>query len=159
VTCLFDSINFILDEDDLRLAIKNLGQCLAPGGILYFDAVTERMVRTFFEGPGWVEDNGRFSTRWQTAYDRKTAIADTSVSINKQKQTIIRERIYPQATFENAIEGAGLTLLDVFDTETLKSPNSRTTRIDFIAALKPTPALRREYATFRHCLALLQGKD
>jgi len=158
VTCLFDSINFILDDGELRQAVAGLGASLAPGGILFFDVVTERMVRDHFEGPGWSEHNGRFKTYWKTVYDGETRIAETEVRVNHRAPAIIRERIYSQSFLEDAIADAGLTLLDVFDTDTLTAPSDRTIRIDFIAAREPSAALRKEYRTFRHCIALLQGK-
>lgn len=133
VTCLFDSLNFLLEEDALRAAIRECARVLAPGGIFYFDLVTERMVTDFYLGPEWVEDNGGFRTAWHTDYDRQSGIADTAVRINSGAAQHFRERMYPLRTFRDAVARSGLQLLVEVDAETWRAPRPGSTRIDMIA--------------------------
>lgn len=145
VTCLFDSINFLLSVEDVTRAFSEVHQALAPQGVFYFDVVTERMVTEHFDGKDWTEDNGRFSSTWSSRYSRRTGIAETSVRVNSGPQGTVRERIYLQREIEKAIEDAGLTLLGAFDAHTWKPPHRRTVRIDFVAAKNPSRALRKQF--------------
>jgi SAM-dependent methyltransferase len=145
VTCLFDSINFILDEPGVARAIQEMAQALAPGGLLYFDIVTERMVTQHFAGQDWEEDNGGFSSNWSSSYDHQTTVAQTRIRINTGGESVIRERIYPQRFFERAVRHAGLRLLGAYDVEGWKAPSRHTTRIDFIAVKEPAPEATRQF--------------
>jgi SAM-dependent methyltransferase len=137
VTCLFDSLNFLLDDAGFQAAIGQIGAALRPGGIAYFDVVTERMVTDHFEDQDWLEDIGAFTARWASRYDRKTRIAETRIRINHGEASVIRERIYPVAFIEEACAAAGLKVLLVADASTWRPPNARTTRIDFVLMKDP----------------------
>ncbi len=141
VTCLFDSLNFVTEEDELAQVFQNLSDALAPGGLIFFDLVTERMVRDHFEGQTWVERNGNFETRWNSHYDRATGIAETTVRVNTGVPATIRERIYTLRDVEAMLDAAGLTLLGAYDADSWRRPGRRTTRIDIVAACAPAPRL------------------
>jgi len=145
ITCLFDSLNFLLEESDVCRALAGFSTALSAGGLLYFDVVTERMVTDHFQGQRWTEDNGRFKSTWSSSYDRKAMICDTRVRVNRGEDSLIRERIYPQKFIEKAIRGAGLALLATYDANTGQSPTRRTTRIDFIAAKSDSRQWHRQF--------------
>jgi ubiquinone/menaquinone biosynthesis C-methylase UbiE len=133
ITCLFDSLNFLLENDLAQQAIVETARVLRPGGILYFDAVTERMVTDHFDGQEWTEVNGGIETTWSSEYDRGKNIANSRVRVGPHDESLIRERIYPLRFWEDAIQDAGLQLLGVYDAHNWKKPRKRTTRLDFIA--------------------------
>jgi SAM-dependent methyltransferase len=145
VTCLFDSVNFLLDETDLFGALQGFGALLPENGVLYFDVVTERMVTEHFEGQDWTEDNGHFRSSWSSTYDRGTSITETRIRINSGAESILYERIYPTATILKALESAGLSVLGALDAHTWKRPNVRTTRIDIVAAKTPAKTMLRRF--------------
>jgi SAM-dependent methyltransferase len=152
-TCLFDSMNFLLEPDDLRNAIAQCAGTLAPGGILYFDVVTERMVTEFFEGQTWEEDNTRFSSRWRSTYDRRRAVVETTIRVNRGPESIVRERIYPLEFFAGALEGAGLTLWGMYDARTWRKPTPKAIRVDIVAAADATGPAAREFQRIRKQIA------
>ena len=82
ITCLFDSMNFLLSIEDVEGALCEVADALRPGGILYFDIVTERMVLEYFAGQRWTERTGRLSTRWDSRYSRK----DQNFRIGKNRR-------------------------------------------------------------------------
>lgn len=137
ITCLFDSLNFILDEDGIREAIASCAAALRPGGIFYFDVVTERMVTEYFSGPAWTEENGGFRTTWKTEYDAEAGLAETSVRINHGEAATIREQIYSREVIESAIKDAGLALIVCADAENWKPPRANTIRLDFVVRKPP----------------------
>lgn len=137
VTCLFDSVNFLLEPSLVEKAIREFARVLAPNGVLYFDIVTERMVTEHFENQKWTEDNGRFSTTWEGTYDRRRRIADTHIRVNTGVETFIRERVYPVEDIKRWVDFAGMDVLGILDAETWRSISRRTIRADVIAAKTP----------------------
>jgi ubiquinone/menaquinone biosynthesis C-methylase UbiE len=145
VTSLFDSVNFLLDPADLWPTFREVDRVLVPHGVYYFDVITARMVTEHFEGRKWTEKNGRFSTTWEGAFDRKTSVAETAIQVNRNFISVVRERVHSIEEIRLALTEAGLTLLGAFDAETWKPPTRRTLRIDLIAAKDPSPGTRRAF--------------
>lgn len=145
VTCLFDSINFLLDMTDIERAFREVAGALRPEGVFYFDVVTERMVTEHFENQEWTERNGGFSTTWRSTYNRENHVAETYVAVSNGPGGVFRERIYEQNELEDALLRAGLTLLGQYDAHNWKSPNKRTVRIDFVAAKEPSRTLTEQF--------------
>jgi SAM-dependent methyltransferase len=147
-TCLFDSINFLLEDQGLCRAFEQIAGTLVDGGLLYFDAVTERMVTQHFEGQEWIENNGRFTTRWSSQYCRKTGIVETRIRVNRGPLGIVRERMYTESQLADAVENAGLTLLAAYDAHNWKHVTQKTVRVDYIAAKNPSPEFLHEFESF-----------
>ena len=143
ITCLFDSINFLLEHEEVELALVNLAGAMRDGGLLYFDVVTERMMVDHFANQTWTETHHGFRTTWANHYDPATRICETWVRVNTGAESATRERAYDLDFLVEAVENAGLTLFGAFDVEGWKPPSRRTCRIDFIAAKNPTAELRR----------------
>jgi SAM-dependent methyltransferase len=64
VTCVDDSINYLLSEDDLVAALREIHAALRPGGLALFDFNSLLMYRTCFTGEFEVESGGR-RFRWR----------------------------------------------------------------------------------------------
>jgi SAM-dependent methyltransferase len=157
VTCLFDSVNFLLTPPDLAAGIRSMADCLAPGGIVYFDIVTERMVIEHFAGQRWTERNGKFSTRWECDYDRTSQTVETRIQVNHGEVHTLHERVYELGQLEGALQAAGIELLGAFDAETWRKPRRKTVRIDIVGVKGAAKMLRREMRTIeRHTQALLK---
>lgn len=140
ITCLFDSLNFLMVEADIDRAFHAFYQALDEPGLLYFDIVTGRMVSQHFANRAWSEDNGQFTTNWRSTYLEDAGIADSHIRINTGPELCIRERIYPTARFEEAATRAGFHILGMCDADSWGAVRRRTTRIDFVA-VKGDPAL------------------
>jgi SAM-dependent methyltransferase len=149
ITCLFDSMNFLLEEQEVRRALCQCADALTPGGLLYFDIVTERMVKEHFAGQQWTEQNGAFNSSWKSAFDENTACSRTEVRVNTGHKSAIEERIYPTAFFREAVEDAGLKLLAMYDAETWQPPRNKTTRVDFVAVKAPQAGMVKRFTAVR----------
>lgn len=155
VTCLFDSVNFLVEDGDIPKTFCQVSQALADQGLFYFDIVTERMVTDHFENQEWTDNNGGFSTTWSSSYCRKTGIAETRLRVGSGATGVFCERIYPQKIIEQAVKDAGLTILGVYDAKTWKSPKRKTVRIDFIAAKNPSRAMKKNFRVARDAVIRL----
>ncbi len=133
ITCLFDSLNFLLEETHIEQTMRSFHEALQPGGICYFDIVTERMIASHFNNTCWTEDHGRFRSSWTSSYTPQTQTCETRVRINAGDESITYERVYPAAFIEAAACQAGFSILAVRDAATWRAPQKNTTRIEFIA--------------------------
>ncbi len=133
ITCLFDSLNFLLREDLVLAALASFQQALFPGGLLYFDVVTRKMITDHFNNESWVENHGRFSSFWRSTYDGHERLCETRVRINSGSDSVTYERVYDEGFICEAIARSSLTLLTMRDAYTWGKVGKRTTRIDFVA--------------------------
>ena len=157
-TCLFDSINFLPSEDDVRSAFRELAGCLSEDGLLYFDIVTERMVLDHFAGRKWTEDNGSFSSSWESEYSKRTGACRTRIRVNTGEEYEIREHVYPPARIEAAVEAAGFCLVGIFDAETWGRVRRKTVRIDYIATKGDPRPMKKALKPIRDTMrAMLAG--
>jgi SAM-dependent methyltransferase len=158
ITCLFDSMNFLLKKAAVKAAIKQFADALAPGGILYFDVVTERMILEHFADQQWTERNGRFTTRWDCTYHRATQTCETHIKVKRGPEAVLYERVYDLAFLKKAVKDAGLTPLGVHDAETWKPVRPKSVRIDFVCTKGPAKPYRKAFkdATARMQKCLVQ---
>jgi SAM-dependent methyltransferase len=142
-TCVFDSVNFLLDNDRLHAALRAVSDALTDGGVFYFDVITERMVTKHFANREWTEDNGGFSTHWTGKYDRRRRMAELEIRVNTGMSHHVTERVYAHDELAAALHEAGLTLMGTFDAETWSPPGARSTRVDYVAARNPSRGTRQ----------------
>jgi SAM-dependent methyltransferase len=145
ITCLFDSMNFLLKKTTFRSAIKSFARSLSPGGILYFDVVTEEMILQHFANQIWTERNGRFSTKWSCKYHPATNTCETRIKVKRGPETTLYERVYELDFIKQAIEDAGLTLLGMHDAETWRSVRKKSVRVDFVCTKGPADAYAKPF--------------
>lgn len=145
VTCLFDSLNFLLSFEALKRALASAYAALRPGGLYYFDFVTERMVTEHFAGQSWTENNGGFRSRWATSYDVVSKTSETRIRINQRPDAVIHERVYPSDAMHAATVEAGFTVLGMMDAETWRPVRKKTVRVEVVAAKAPISTLRRDF--------------
>lgn len=143
VSCLFDSLNFLLTEQELRKAFYEVAATLNEKGLFYFDLITERMVTEHFAGQQWVESNGKFWTSWESDYCPKTRVSETRIRFGRGPLCVLRERAYTQEQIEAALHRVGLHLITVYDVETGGPPRRKTTRMEFIATRSPSGILQK----------------
>jgi SAM-dependent methyltransferase len=144
-TCVFDSVNFMLETERLHAAFRAVANVLTEGGVFYFDVITERMVTKHFANREWTEDNGGFSTSWSGKYDRRRRMAELQIRVNTGMSHRVLERVYTHEEVVEAVESAGLELLGDFDSETWAAPSPYTTRIDYVAARAPSRTTERKF--------------
>jgi ubiquinone/menaquinone biosynthesis C-methylase UbiE len=138
ISCLFDSVNFILEENELQTAFNDVARTLKPGGLFYFDIVTQRMVIQHFAGQEWTEENPGFKSTWNSQYDRNAKIIRTEIRVNRSAEGTVRERIYESRDIEVMLSKAGLTLLCAVDAAGWRNRSHKTVRIDYVAAKEPS---------------------
>lgn len=136
-----DAVNYLLGEGDLPLALRRMGENLAPTGLLVFDTNTLSTYRTAFASREVSERGGR-TLVWsgQTAADaRPGSICEATIDGPGIKAHVHRQRHYPERKVRDAIESAGLECLDVFGYDDqmnmIRPPDEeRASKIAYVAA-------------------------
>jgi SAM-dependent methyltransferase len=119
ITCLDDSVNYLLEERDLVAALASMGGCLAPDGLLVFDCNTALAYRTAFRTEFVREaDDVFFSWRGMGSVENGLARATIDVFSRSaawwaRTTSEHAQRHYPRGAVESALRSAGLELVAV----------------------------------------------
>jgi SAM-dependent methyltransferase len=114
VTCLDDSINYLLAPSELRAALRSMRRALAPGGLLVFDVNTLATYRSFFSGE-FARQTGSCRYRWHgtrnggALYEARLEI--TPGPGRPAVASLHRQRHWPPETLRAALWAAGLDCL------------------------------------------------
>jgi SAM-dependent methyltransferase len=123
VTCLDDSLNYLLREQDLRAALAGLRRNLAPEGVAVWDLNALAMYRAQFASDWVVERDGVFIA-WQGLTDRDLragarararidVFADPDADAWRRVGSEHVQRHWPRECLESAAADAGLRVLAV----------------------------------------------
>jgi SAM-dependent methyltransferase len=117
ITCLDDSVNYLLEDGDLVDALTSMAGCLAEDGLLVFDCNSAAAYRTAFRTEFIREsDEVFFSWRGQGSVDNGLAHATIDV-FSRGAEAWDRttsehaQRHFPYAVVEWALRAAGLELI------------------------------------------------
>jgi len=120
VTCVDDSLNYLLSPDDLVAALRCMARALAPGGLAVFDANSLATHTTSFSSDVSLDaDGNRFRWRGEAvspAHVGEIAAATIELLVPGAEPVFAGrhvQRHYPIATVRAACAEAGLELLGV----------------------------------------------
>ncbi|MFV0363746.1 MAG: class I SAM-dependent DNA methyltransferase [Suipraeoptans sp.] len=133
-TC--DSVNYVLEPEELLDTFKLVYECLKPGGILYFDFNTEYKYKVIIGDTVIAEDRDEAGFIWDNGYDEEAHINIYDVSLylkegelyRKQKETHY-QRGYTLEEIRNIIKHANFEVLSMNDEYTNKEISNSTERI------------------------------
>jgi len=135
--CLYDSVNYLLEEEDLRRFLAEAHAAIAPDGLLIFDVCTEHNSLEFFYN---YYDHEKHETFWYdrwSHYDRRERIQFTEFKIRFRDDPNVylevhRQRIYPVPRFLKLIEESPLELMATYHMFTTQPATARSNRIHFV---------------------------
>jgi len=124
VTCLDDSLNYLVEDGDLDAAFAALGANLAPGGVLVFDLNTLSTYRTTFARDMAIDCDGVLLL-WRggcTGSEEAGCLAELVVEAFEERDSGLHERVttrhaqrhYARPEVEAALARAGLVAAGVF---------------------------------------------
>jgi SAM-dependent methyltransferase len=124
ITCLDDSINYLIDDGDLEAAFASLAWNLAPDGVLVFDLNTLSTYRTTFARDMTLDGPDVFLA-WRGQCDEGAepgcvaeliieAFGETGDGLYERVTTHHVQRHHPRADVEDALDAAGLRPVGVF---------------------------------------------
>jgi len=135
VLCLYDSVNYLRDSDDLRKMFQEVYTVIRDGGLFIFDVCTAKNSQMFFADNSMCEDFG------EVKYERKCHFRDSE---NIQENLFIIEdngnrfieqhsqRIYRLEEITEIISDSQFKILGVFEDFTFNTGTENSERVHFV---------------------------
>jgi len=144
--CLFDSLNYLLEVDELRQAFAGVARHLAPGGLFLFDMNAIRALETgMFDQSGCGSDDS-LEYEWRSAWEPTTRLCTISMEFRRHaaEGTQVfyethRQRGYTLGEVRDNLEAAGFEVLAIYDAFTTRPPTARTDRFHCLARCARQP--------------------
>jgi SAM-dependent methyltransferase len=140
VVSLFDSLNYILDPDDLQRAFVRLYAHTAPGGVLAFDMNSMYALShdLFTQAQAW----GPVRHDWHAHWDRETRLCrvemdfwvrDANTQTDRHFHETHIQRAYTVPEVRDMLEHAGYQNVECFGNYGERAPGPRSDRLLFVA--------------------------
>lgn len=138
--CTLDSVNHILDFDELVRVFKRVSLFMNKGGRFIFDVNTAYKHRTVLGDNSFVwEDDGVFCA-WQNELDEdtNTVIMQLDFFVEgvegyDRETQYVTERAYSRQELCQALRMSGFELLEEYDDMTFDAPRENSERIFYVA--------------------------
>ena len=144
VYCACDSINYILEEEDLREVFALVNNYLDPKGIFIFDVNTGYKYEQLLGENTFAETRDEGSFIWDNFYDPEEEINeyDLTLYIKDEDQRFVRfqenhyQRCYDFETIKGLLEETGLEFVAAFDDYSENPVHEMSERIVIVAREK-----------------------
>lgn len=140
VTCLYDSMNYMLTDQDLLAAFRSTFNALQPGGLFLFDMNTAWVMATLWDDEVYFTDSDALSVIMQSEYDRErqrtTVIVTCFQRVNDLYRKIVEEhteQAYPSEHVATLLSDVGFHVEAWYDCFTFRKPSTTTFRIMYVA--------------------------
>lgn len=145
VTCLFDSPNYLLEEEELSNAYKCAYDVLNDGGFFIFDMNTEYGLSTCWGNKVYVKENKNVLSIWRNSFDTKSHIARLDLTLFIKKNGYYErldethfEKAYQNSKIEDLLYSTHFKEIHVYRHLSFEKPSYYTPRI--MAAAKKQEA-------------------
>ncbi len=141
VVSVCDSMNYILEEEELLEVFRLVNNYLDPGGVFIFDMNTPYKYRDVIGDATIAENREDGSFIWDNFYDEETGINEYELTLflpekdglYRKYQELHCQRAYETDTVRRLLEEAGLEFVAVYDAFTHNPPGEKSERIYLIA--------------------------
>ena len=137
--CALDGLDYILDPEDCREAIRRVYRVLNPGGIFIFDVNTPEKLRAM-DGQVFLDEDEDVYCVWRGEFDAETNICSYGMDLFQRKGQLWqrsfeehREYAYSVQQLTAYLKEAGFTRIRVYADGKLEPPGEGEQRIYFTA--------------------------
>lgn len=116
VTCLYDSINYLLTEEDIHSCFKQVHEVLEDNGVFIFDMNTVHCLRDEWGNNTFYRQDENINSVWHNSFDTATGISTLQITLKIHENGAIRtikehhqERGYLLSTISKLLRAAGFT--------------------------------------------------
>lgn len=142
IVCAYDSLNYLTDPAELRVALGCVRDALAPRGLFVCDLTTRYAYTGELDGVAHDLDLGDLGYRWLTTWDAAAALATTTLSVRRGagawRSERHRQRPYAPAEMAEALHLVGIRPLATHgttgDAPAATPPDPTAPRVIYVAA-------------------------
>ncbi len=141
VVSMFDSLNYIIDPDELSKAIKRVRQHLIAGGLFIFDVNSYfALQHNFFDQDNMYEDE-QLRYVWRSEFDPETRLCTIRMrffamgprGVDEEFREVHQQYAYTESDLKTMLTEAGFDVVNCFNAYTLDKVTPTTDRIFFVA--------------------------
>lgn len=144
VVSVCDSMNYLLEEDDLLEVFQRVNEYLEPGGVFLFDLNTIYKYETLLGETTICENRPEGSFIWENYYDEEEQINEYDLTLFiQEKENLYRkfeethyQRGYSMEKIRTLLEEAGMEFVTAYDACTKNPPREDSERIYIVAREK-----------------------
>lgn len=141
IVCICDSINYLLEKEDIITTFKLVNNYLDPKGLFIFDFNTVHKYRDVIGDTVIAENRDACSFIWENYYDEEECINEYDLTIFvKEEEELFRrfnethyQRGYTLAEMKEMIQASGLMFVRAIDADTMEEPTDESERIYIMA--------------------------
>lgn len=143
VISVCDSMNYIVEYEDLVEVIRLVNNYLDPGGVFVFDMNTLYKYRTQLADNTFAENREQGSFIWENTFDEDSRINEYDLTLYIQDEEdadyfmrfeeVHYQRAYEIAEIQKALQEGGMEFLGVLDADTMDVVQETTERMYVIA--------------------------
>ena len=138
--CCLDSLNHIIDEDEIKRSIERVALFLEPERLFIFDVNTLYKHKCVLSGKTFVAETDNVFCVWQNSECDEDGIVDISLDFFRETEdgTYERssedfsERAYTNEFFQKCIEAAGLETIAVLGDMNFDAPDINEERVYYV---------------------------
>ena len=141
VVSICDSMNYILEREDLQQVFALVNNYLDPGGIFIFDLNTEYKYREILGSSTIAEEREESSFIWENTYDEEERMNEYDLTLFIQEEDDLYrkyqethyQKAYSLSEVREALEAAGMEFVAVYDAFTREPVRENSERVYVIA--------------------------
>jgi len=139
---LYDSVNYLLTEDELVRCFACVRRALSPGGLFVFDMNTVYSLSTFWGNRVSPRNVDGVASLWQNTFDEQTRISTLHLTFWEERkdggeparyEEVHQERAYTRAEVARSLKQAGFAEARFFNHGTFFPVMPLTTRMMVVA--------------------------
>lgn len=140
ITCLFDSLNHIIEKDQLQQVFGRVYSKLKPKGRFIFDVNVAYGFGRNWDGSTIVRESSKIYSVWEGLYDASSRLGKMNITIFKKSGNqvykkgfvSIKERAYKVNTLKSMLSKAGLTVNHTYGSLRFEKPKRTSGRVLFV---------------------------
>jgi SAM-dependent methyltransferase len=140
VTCLYDSLNYMLTSEDLVAVFRSVQIALNPGGVFLFDMNTAYALETYWDEQDYVTDSPDLTVIMASRHDQYRHRSTVTVTCFERTYDLYRkirethvEQAYPHEHVATLLTDAGFQVEASYTCFSLEAPDARTPRVFWVA--------------------------
>ena len=123
VICCFDSLNYILNEENIKKCFMTVYNYLNPGGLFIFDVNSKYKFETIYAKNSFILEKKNVFCSWQNNYDKKNKTCDFYMTLfvrqsdgsYRRYDESQREKYYDNEFLTESLLEAGFDDINIFN--------------------------------------------